>query len=610
MYNIAFTVIMIVAIVVLVELSDEARFTITSLGIFWVTVFSSFVFVVPRVMKAKQDRDSDLKEQSLRVSQAGPVRKMSSRVVSSANDMIHESDDTLKVLVCSANMGNAEPTLTSMKAWIPSAGNCNETESLQGQPIETSRFDLIAIGMQEATWNTPKKIGSSRKTNYESDDSVDIDFDAELDQSQAYLAAVEGEDTVLLREITKTILGDEYVLVKEEFRGQMRLYIWALKGVTPHMEDMKVSGANTGIGNVLANKGGIVISFTYQNTRLSFLSAHLAAHEGESYYQARCENVYDILRSSKTFGLSQKFDLSLSSHHMFVFGDLNFRTKFEETADHNENVRRALKLIKEEDFHTLYSYDELHKGVKEGDLLAGFETLPCRFHPTFKVQREPGFVYKNQRTPSYTDRILFRSGTGLTHFLRPLSYEPCVDFITSDHKPIRGAFSIVTNEMVDAIDMDCRFRMVFSDMECSDLPAGDMDGLSDPFLMFVWDGIDMTEKSKRRKFRCSKLRFEEVWPHTSYISKTLNPKWTGKQIEIVSTGHKVNSESVLYIAAFDYDFGSTADVLGTLQLSVLDLVRMKDDENRKELNFNRPLYASGRSEGRIKFKLVVEKFIG
>ena len=141
---------------------------------------------------------------------------------------------------------------------------------------------------------------------------------------------------------------------------------------------------------------------------------------------------------------------------MFVMGDLNFRTKFEpcenekldkdeKVQKHMDNVQRALDFIKKKDFAGLYAFDELSQGVANKELLLGFETLPCTFSPTFKVQREPGFVYKEQRTPSFTDRILYKSAPGLQGRLQQVSYEACPDCISSDHKPIRGAFSIVPN---------------------------------------------------------------------------------------------------------------------------------------------------------------------
>ena len=78
----------------------------------------------------------------------------------------------------------------------------------------------------------------------------------------------------------------------------------------------------------MANKGGIVISFEYCETKFTFISAHLAAHEGKTYYRHRCNNLQDILRYSKTFDFSKISGLAVASHHIFLCGDLNFRTNF------------------------------------------------------------------------------------------------------------------------------------------------------------------------------------------------------------------------------------------------------------------------------------------
>lgn len=68
--------------------------------------------------------------------------------------------------------------------------------------------------------------------------------------------------------------------------------------------------------------------------------------------------------------------------------------------------------------------------------------------PTFKLEREEGYKYKAQRTPSYTDRILWRTGDKLEKKIKALAYEPIDNYATSDHKPIRGAFEIELNRRV------------------------------------------------------------------------------------------------------------------------------------------------------------------
>lgn len=94
--------------------------------------------------------------------------------------------------------------------------------------------------------------------------------------------------------------------------------------------------------------------------------------------------------------------------------------------------------------------ERLHVGIYQGHSHSSFfekrNRSYCNFSPTFKVARHCGYEYNVKRSPSYTDRILFRSGDQLGCRIRPLIYEPIENFTTSDHKPIRGAFMVRLNE--------------------------------------------------------------------------------------------------------------------------------------------------------------------
>ena len=92
----------------------------------------------------------------------------------------------LKVLICSANAGNAEPSLNSIKAWIPEKGSIEsvmqekkyevDMESLfKGSQYDNERygtFDVIVIGMQEATFHTTYKMHKPANEEQEMDDDL------------------------------------------------------------------------------------------------------------------------------------------------------------------------------------------------------------------------------------------------------------------------------------------------------------------------------------------------------------------------------------------------------------------------------------------------------
>ena len=145
---------------------------------------------------------------------------------------------------------------------------------------------------------------------------------------------------------------------------------------------------------------------------------------------------------------SVKYDQTLKSHYCFVLGDLNFRTEIDSSLEKQDHHNQVMALVQQKEWKELNQHDELFRALKDKAMAVGFVTLPCLFPPTFKVERQDGFVYKEQRRPSYTDRILWKSGDQLDGRVTPMAYEPIEHFTTSDHKPIRGAFEIQLNKRV------------------------------------------------------------------------------------------------------------------------------------------------------------------
>ena len=169
---------------------------------------------------------------------------------------------------------------------------------------------------------------------------------------------------------------------------------------------------------------------TLRSTRFSFLTCHLEAHEGLTHYNNRNKNLIEILGGAKPHPDYYMMDATIYSHHMFVCGDLNYRSRFvsekpnggtpkvtrklsigkgdlvkrnvsgnEEEPDNGGGYEQAMKLIEEKQYEELYAVDELCMALEKKECLVGFETLPCNFSPTFKVAREEGYVYNEKRTP-------------------------------------------------------------------------------------------------------------------------------------------------------------------------------------------------------------------
>ena len=111
------------------------------------------------------------------------------------NNPGNEEDTTtsnLSILICSANIGNAEPTPESFSQWVPPNGIINPTISSTKYPVDalttdslannvkeltssssdvintlksqqSKQFDIICLGMQEAAFVEPKQPSLKRK---------------------------------------------------------------------------------------------------------------------------------------------------------------------------------------------------------------------------------------------------------------------------------------------------------------------------------------------------------------------------------------------------------------------------------------------------------------
>ena len=77
-----------------------------------------------------------------------------------------------------------------------------------------------------------------------------------------------------------------------------------------------------------------------------------------------------------------------------------------------------------------------------GHVLTGFHSAPLNFEPTFKVARTKGYEYNQKRTPSYCDRILWKSMPTRRKHIRQVSLRAVPSVSTSDHKPILACFEI------------------------------------------------------------------------------------------------------------------------------------------------------------------------
>jgi len=162
-------------------------------------------------------------------------------------------------------------------------------------------------------------------------------------------------------------------------------------------------------------------------------------------------NIYRIFTD-----VTQNFDC------VFWCGDLNFRL----AQPREEVIQWITNTCFPQEAPINMRKDQLKNILNEGAVLRGFEEASIMFPPTYKY--DPGThnfdSSSKQRTPAYTDRILFRGKGHSRGYIRRVSHESssskdgvieCLVYdsvpsiCTSDHKPVWGVFKTTLRPGID-----------------------------------------------------------------------------------------------------------------------------------------------------------------
>lgn len=371
----------------------------------------------------------------------------------------------VRILCSSWNVGNAAPPEpAALRHWLEPGA------------------DIYAIGTQENQYTARKPYKSHKD-----------DFNATLEQA----------------------LGSEYMLIDLESMGQIHTHLFIKKALYPLIDVLQIEKGNeaTGVANVGTNKGGTFTAISIMGTTFIFVSSHLAAHTTQ--VDRRNSDVAEIVRGLVIKG-NHHVDVLHSGHHIFWMGDLNYRLEYAGDKDHPDETKFAemLDLIKQGKYDVLLATDQLHNSMLNNEVFIDFEDAPINFRPTFKVEREKEYPeYNTKRSPSYCDRVLWRSADVVKGNARCVSFKSAEKVTTSDHKPVAALFEVIVKPLAPAVDdSKAMATLVLGDIDCKDLPIGDIN-TSDPFIRFV----------------CSEMN-KGAPICTSHKKNTLSPHWDAAEL--------------------------------------------------------------------------------
>jgi hypothetical protein len=120
--------------------------------------------------------------------------------------------------------------------------------------------------------------------------------------------------------------------------------------------------------------------------------------------------------------------------HIFFLGDFNYRLIIPRT--------QVEQFIENKSYSALIQYDQLKKEHSDGRVFREFNEGPINFPPTYKydINSDDYDTSEKARTPSYTDRILWRSI--FPDVQAKQLYYGRAEVKTSDHRPVSSMFDV------------------------------------------------------------------------------------------------------------------------------------------------------------------------
>ncbi|KAF0693475.1 Aste57867_15572 [Aphanomyces stellatus] len=509
---------------------------------------------------------------------------------------------TLKLFTGTWNVGNKMPPSTSqdINCWIPEGGG---------------DYDIIAVGLQESTYkkksNAPDSPGHREvetvPEHEHEDDDDDEDAARDIELHEVVLDEVPKKKELpkhssirhAFSELTKRPsmtpstypfftqlaehLGSNYMQIGAVELMEIRLAVYVHTrneaGIHRFSDVEKVTEA-TGVGNVIGNKvrytmislgimtsvalqGGAVLKVVVNQRSFCFVNCHLAAHEAQKFLERRNSDVAEILNGARVGQKSVELDHQFD--HAFWFGDMNYRISLGYTdpkemskEDHWSAVHA---LVQAKDYGKLFENDQLQHQMHANKVLSGWTTIPCNFPPTFKRLRGKTDEFTKQRTPSWCDRVLWKSLPGFEKNLRLIEYNCVPSITTSDHKPVFASFEVLPigrpalegspHDMVD---------VKLTGVSASNLDAMDIGGTSDPYIKFYCSVPDLLLSDETKR------------PQTAVLKNTLNPQWDDTQVPPLQFKCQLSdlNSAHLIMLLMDYDATSTDDLLGQATLYLPD----------------------------------------
>ncbi|EDR27813.1 type II inositol-1,4,5-trisphosphate 5-phosphatase precursor, putative [Entamoeba dispar SAW760] len=294
------------------------------------------------------------------------------------------------------------------------------------------------IGVLACTWNVNQTVF----TRHEIDEWTDgIRFNPDIVVCGMQELEMGVDAIITGKKFSDKSIQYEQILYQSINRGHLRyeklgyyqlcgvvLYVFFNKKIQNEISEVGFENIRVGaMSGALANKGGVAYRMKVYDSTICFVVSHLAAHQ--EFWNKRNEDWAEISKMKISYydsvsRCSKK--VNLLQHDIVIWmGDLNYRIEMSDI-----EVR---KNIRKKDYTELAKNDQLLNSIRRKQAFHNFYEAIINFGPTFKVKIGENNEYKENRIPSWCDRVLWK--TENRHFVDAKEYTSH-ELYTSDHKPV------------------------------------------------------------------------------------------------------------------------------------------------------------------------------
>ncbi|NXI59813.1 INP5E phosphatase, partial [Chloroceryle aenea] len=295
------------------------------------------------------------------------------------------------------------------------------------------------VGIFVATWN----MQGQKELPVNLDDFL-LPTDPDYAQDMYVIGVQEGcpdrrEWEIRLQET----LGPHYVMLYSAAHGVLYMSVFIRRDLIWFCSEVEYATVTTRIVSQIKTKGALGICFTFFGTSFLFITSHFTS--GDSKVNERkldYNKTIQALTLPKNVPDTNPYrscssDVTTRFDEVFWFGDFNFRLNKD-----RETVDSILNQNPETDISKLLAYDQLTSEMSRGSIFKGFQEADIHFRPSYKfdIGKDSYDTTSKQRTPSYTDRVVYRSR--YKDDIHAVKYSSCPVIRTSDHRPVFALFRV------------------------------------------------------------------------------------------------------------------------------------------------------------------------